>query len=132
MAGGLGSGALGNNRYTAAISDQIAIIMNAAIEDVARRRDEDVDTGENDMAYLVYNKRMGSQGRSLNRLWVESTHLRRTAPSGSGFVSHHLHTVLSAWHTAETGRNRRSHTEFAHPLGPKRHSKIPYYLDFLP
>jgi hypothetical protein len=80
MAGGLGSGALGNNRYTAAISDQIAIIMNAANEDVARREDEDVDTGKNDIARLVYNKRMGSQGRCINRFRVEGTRLRSSAP----------------------------------------------------
>ena len=38
-----GSGVLGNNRLTAATSDQIAIIMNAAIESIARKEVEDVD-----------------------------------------------------------------------------------------
>ena len=73
----MGSGALGNNRYAAVISDQIAIIMNAAIEDVARRKDEDVDRDEHDMSSHVHNERMRSQARDLVRSPIRCGSLRR-------------------------------------------------------
>lgn len=58
IAGKLGAGALGNNRYRAVISHQIAIMMNAAIESVARLEIEIVDKDENDMPSHVHNERM--------------------------------------------------------------------------
>jgi hypothetical protein len=61
----MGSGALGNNRYAAVISYQIAIVMNAVIENVARLGVENVDKDENDMPTHVHNERMESQAEGF-------------------------------------------------------------------
>ncbi len=47
---------LGNNRSAAVISDQIAIMMNAAIESIARKGEKDVDEGESDIPSGVHNR----------------------------------------------------------------------------
>ena len=57
----IGSGALGNNRFAAVISDQIAIIMSAANEDVARQKGDDVEKDKDDMPSHVHNEGIRSQ-----------------------------------------------------------------------
>jgi hypothetical protein len=54
---------MGNNRSTAVISNQIAIMMRAAINSIARLGIEDVDERENDMSSGVHNRREQRQAR---------------------------------------------------------------------
>ena len=72
----MGSGALGNNRYAAVISYQIAIMMNAAIESVARLGVKNVDKDENDMTSHVHNERMEShaEGFLIGLTWGVRAH----------------------------------------------------------
>ena len=61
---------MGNNRSRAVISNQIAIMMRAAIESIAREGVEDVDERENDIETGVHNWRDQRQARGG---WLLST-----------------------------------------------------------
>jgi hypothetical protein len=54
---------MGNNRSAAVISDQIAIMMRAAIGSIVRQGREDVDERENDMSLGVHNRREQRQAQ---------------------------------------------------------------------
>ena len=49
-----GAGVMGNNRSTAVTSNQIAIMMHAAIASIARCEREDVGNRESDMSSGVH------------------------------------------------------------------------------
>jgi hypothetical protein len=66
----LGAGVMGNNRYDAVISDQIEIMMVAAMETIARREAKDVEGDKNDMRSFIHNLSKQSQVAEfmLNRM----------------------------------------------------------------
>jgi hypothetical protein len=66
-----GTGVMGNNRAPAVISNQIAIMMCAAIESIARHEIEDVDERDCDMSSGVHNRgeqRQARAGRKFSSL----------------------------------------------------------------
>lgn len=69
----VGTGVLGNNRSTAVISNQIAIMMRAAIESIARLRIEDVDERDCDMSSDVHNRGEQRQARVGQKLSTLNT-----------------------------------------------------------
>ena len=61
-------GVLGNNRSKAVISNQIAIIMNAAIDSIAREERGDVDEYDCDMPSGVHNQHECRQATGARKL----------------------------------------------------------------
>lgn len=57
----MGTGAMGNNRYEAVISNQIEIMIIAAMETIARTEAKNVEETENDMRSQIYIQPKQSQ-----------------------------------------------------------------------
>ena len=56
---------MGNNRYEAVISNQIEIMIIAAMEPIARTEAENVERDENDMAVYIHKQPKRSQVAQL-------------------------------------------------------------------
>jgi hypothetical protein len=64
---------MGNNRYEAVISNQIEIIIIAAMETIARTKAKNVEQDESDIRYRIYKQQKRSQVAELTPSPMGST-----------------------------------------------------------